>query len=119
MMTFNYNGVTYEATDESIYRDFTIMVDSLDDACKILNAFEGMTAYTFSATDYDNMVVTKRTITVADRISVNVKLRKKTRLETVEDELNTLKSDMEDLATTTNKTTTAKINKILSKGVIE
>ncbi len=118
-MTFNYNGVTYNVTDESIYRDFTIEVNTLEEACDIVNAFEGMTAYTFSATDYDNMVITKRTITVAGNISVNVKLRSKTRLEMMEEELNSLRSDIEDLATTTNKTTTAKINMILSKGVSE
>ena len=118
-MTFNYNGVTYEVTDESIYRDFTIEVYSLEEACNIVNAFEGMTAYTFSATDYENMTVTKRTITVAGNIYVNVKLRSKTRMELMEEELNSLRSDMEDLAATTNKTTTAKINKILSKGVSE
>lgn len=115
-MTFNYNGVTYNVTDESIYRDFSIEVNTLEEACDIVNAFEGMTAYTFSATDYDNMVITKRTITVAGNIYVNVKLRKKTQLELMEEELNSLRSAMEDLATTTNKTTTAKINKILSKG---
>lgn len=118
-MTFNYNGVTYTVTDDSIYRDFTIEVYSLEEACNIVNAFEGMTAYTFSATEYDNMIVTKRTITVAGNIYVNVKLRSKTRLEVMEEELNTLRNDIEDLATTTNKTTTAKINMILNKGVSE
>lgn len=118
-MTFNYNGVTYLVTDESIYRDFTIEVNTLEEACDVVNTFEGMTAYTFSAADYDNMVVTKRTISIAGNIYVNVKLRKKTQLELMEEELNDLRNAMEDLALTTNKTTTAKINKILSKGVSE
>lgn len=118
-MTFNYNGVTYLVTDESIYRDFTIEVNTLAEACDIVDAFDGMTSYTFSAANYDNMVVTKRTITVAGNILVNVKLRKKTQLELMEEELNELRNAMEDLATTTNRTTTAKINKILSKGVSE
>ena len=118
-MTLNYNGVTYTVTDESIYRDFTIEVNALEEACDLVNTFEGMTAYTFSATDYDNMIVTKRTITVSGNIYVNVKLRKKSQIELMEEELNDLRNAMEDLALTTNKTTTAKINKILSKGVSE
>lgn len=118
-MTFNYNGVTYTVTDESIYRDFTIEVNTLEEACNIVEAFEGMTDYVFSAVHYDNMVILKRTIAISGNIYVNVKLRKKTQLELMEEELNSLRSAMEDLATTTNKTTTAKINKILSKGVSE
>lgn len=118
-MTFQYNGVTYQVTDDSIYRDFTIEVYSLEEACEIVNALDGMTDYVFSAAEYTGMVITKRTIILSGNIYVNVKLRKKTQMELMEEELNGLREAMADLATTTNKTTTAKINKLLSKEVIE
>jgi hypothetical protein len=116
-MTFTYNGVTYIVTDESIYRDFTILAGSLEEACDIVNALDGMTDYTFSAVDYADMIVYKRTITISDVIAVNVKLRRKTQMEQMKEELNGLKTAMADLALTTNKTTTDKINKILDEGV--
>ena len=118
-MTFNYNGVTYNVTDDSIYRDFTIEVFSLEEACEVAESFRDMTAYTFSAVDYDNMVVTKRTIILSGNTYVNVKLRRKTQVEMVTEELDDLRSSMAELAETTNKTTTAKINKILNKGASE
>lgn len=118
-MTFNYNGVTYTVTDESIYRDFTIEVNTLEEALDLVNAFEGMTDYTFSAVQYENMVVIKRTIIVTGNIFVNVQLRKKSQRELAEQQLEELRGAMEDLALTTNKTTTAKINNLLGKGVSE
>lgn len=123
-MTFDYNGKTYTVTDSSTYFDITVEVDTLDDACTIVNEFEGMTNYTFSKRDYTDMVVTKRTITIGGNIFVNVKLRKKTQVETMQEEIINLRTSLEELALSTNKTTTAKINKILAgptitQGVIE
>lgn len=118
-MTFNYNGVAYTVTDDSIYRDFSIEAYTMEEALSLVDAFEGMTDYTFMEEQYSNMVVTKRTIIVTNNIIVNVQLRKRTQREIAQQELEELRSAMSELALTTNKTTTAKINMLLSKGVSE
>lgn len=118
-MTFTYNDVTYTVTEDSIYRDFSIEVNTLEEGCAVINALEGMTDYTFSKVDYSGMMVTKRSIIVTGNIYVNVKLRNRSKREVMEDELNTLKNSMSELALNTNKTTATKINKLLSKGVSE
>lgn len=118
-MTLTYNGVDYAVTDDSIYRDITINVSDLTEACALVGALDGMTNYTFSANEYTDMSITKMTIIIVGDISVNVKLRKRSKTELVQDELESLRSAMQELAASTNKTTTAKINKILQKGVEE
>lgn len=117
-MTLTYNDNTYTVKDGSIYTDFSIDVSSLDEACKIVTALEGMSEYTFSNVSYSNMVVTRRIISLdGTSIVVKVRLRRKSEKDLVKEELNNLKSAMEELALTTNKTTSAKINKLLKKGV--
>lgn len=116
-MILEYNGKTYYALDTSIYTDFSIQVSSLEEACEVVTEFDGMTEYVFNLIPHANLVVDRRTIIITDRIIVKVKLREKSNNELVKEELETLKSAMVDLAQTTNKTTTAKINTILSKGV--
>lgn len=117
-MTLEYNGTKYTVTNSSVYTDFSVLVKSLEEACEVVNAFEGMTAYTFSLVEYANMVVLKRMIVIDDdRIVVKVKLRQKSEKETIKEELESLKSAMGEIAQNTNKTTSAKINKLLAKGV--
>lgn len=125
-MTITYNGNTYTVTDDSVFSDFSIEVVSLDEACTIVANFENISEYTFGTNDYTDMIVKKRSIIITDTYTVNVKLRRKTQIEQMQDEIDTLRNAMVDLATTTNKTTTAKINNILKnttrvdfKGVIE
>lgn len=118
-MTITYNENKYDVTADSIYSDFSINADSLDEACAIVNAFEEMTEYTFGVDAYTNMVVVKRTISLTDSgIVVRVKLRRKSNSEAIYEELTSLRQAMADLAETTNKTTTTKINNILNKGVM-
>lgn len=124
-MTITYNDKTYIVTDESVFSDFYIVVASLDEACTIVAEFEGMSDYTFGKNAYTNMIVSKRSIVITDTIMVNVKLRQKKKVEVMQEEIDSLRAEMSKLAETTNKTTTAKINKILEKtskkleGVIE
>lgn len=115
-MTLEYNGSTYVTTQDSIYRDISIVVDSLDNACTLVKTFDGMSEYTFANTAYSGMLVTKRNISIGNDIVVSVKLRKKSEKESMQEEIKSLRSAMEELALTTNKTTTAKIKKILERG---
>ena len=104
-MILEYNGKAYEVTDESIYRDFFVIANGLEGACSIV-------------TELADMVVVKRTITITDsKITVGVRLREKTAEEKAVEELQTLRSDIEDFASTASKTNAAKINAILTKGV--
>lgn len=116
-MTITYNENTYYVRDDSIYCDFSIEASTVEDACEILKSFDAMTDYTFNIDDYHNMVVVRRSIVVTDVIIVKVKLRPKTEAEIAQEELEALRKAMAALAETTNKTTTAKINKILDEGV--
>lgn len=124
-MTITYNDKTYIVTDESVFSDFSISVATLDEACTIVAEFENMGDYTFGKNNYTNMVVSKRSIVITDMITVNIKLRQKKKVEVMQEEIDSLRAEMSKLAETTNKTTTAKINKILEKtskkleGVIE
>ena len=114
-MTITYNGNTYTVMDDSIYCDFSIEANTVDVACEILKSFDGMTDYTFNVDAYHNMVILRRSVVVVgDSITVKIKLREKTDAELAQEELEALRQAMADLATTTNKTTTAKINKILN-----
>lgn len=114
-MTITYNGNTYTVMDDSIYCDFSIEASTVDIACEILKSFDGMTDYTFNIDEYHNMVILRRSVVVVgDSITVKIKLREKTDAELAQEELEALRQAMADLATTTNKTTTAKINKILN-----
>lgn len=124
-MTITYNDKTYTVTDESVFSDFSILVATLAEACTIVAEFENMGDYIFGKNNYTNMVVSKRSIVITDMITVNVKLRQKKKVEIMQEEIDSLRAEMSKLAETTNKTTTAKINKILEKtskkleGVIE
>ncbi len=108
-----YNGVDYTTTSESIYRDMSIEVDNLADATSLCEALSNMQSFEFNGDSYDNMVVTKRAIVITDKIMFKIQLRQKTELEITKEELSSLRLAMEELAQTTSKTTTAKINKIL------
>lgn len=117
-MTITYNGNTYEVRPDSIFCDFQIDAYTVEHACGILTSFDGMSDYVFNTDTYSNMVIIKRSIVVTDSaIVVRVRLREKTQAELAREELESLRSAMSDLAETTNKTTTAKINKILNEGV--
>ena len=114
-MTITYNDKTYDVRLDSIYCDFQIDAFSVEHACGILTSFDGMSEYVFNLDTYKNMVITKRSIVVTDSdIIVRVRLREKTQGELAQEELDSLRKAMSDLAETTNKTTTAKINKILN-----
>lgn len=114
-MILEYNGTTYEAVGDSIYRDIKIDAETLDHACQLATTFDGMTEYTFNGENYSNMTVLKRIITIGNGVTFNIKLRKTSDKEKVEQELQSLRDAFTELSTTTNKTTTAKIKKILSK----
>lgn len=114
-MTITYNDNTYDVRPDSIYCDFQIDAYTVEHACTILQSFDGMSEYVFNTDAYSNMVILKRSIVVTgSSIIVRVKLREKTQAELAQEELQSLRSAMSDLAETTNKTTTAKINKILN-----
>lgn len=108
-----YDGVDYITTSESIYRDMCIEADTLEDAISLCETLKDMRSFAFNGDSYDNMVVTKRAIVITDRILFKIQLRHKTELEVAREELAELRSAFSELAQTTNKTTTAKINKIL------
>lgn len=116
-MTITYNDKTYTVIPDSVYYDFSISVSTLEEACDVVRSFDGVTDYIFNVDTYTNMIVVKRSIVVGDEILVRVKLRKKTEAELAKEELEALRQAMISLAETTNKTTTAKINKILDKEV--
>lgn len=118
-MTLTYNGTDYTVSDNSIYRDITIEVDSLSDAVTLVESLDGMSEYTFNNVSHSGMVVIRRSITIDGDILVNVKLRKKSHNETLQEEIDTLRNAMQELSLTTNKTTTAKIKKILEKKGVE
>lgn len=118
-MTITYNDNKYDVTSDSIYSDFSIKADSLADACQIVEAFNRVAEYTFGVDAHTDMVVVKRLISVTDSgITVRIKLRKKSDSEAIYEELTSLRQAMADLAKTTTKTTTAKINNLLNKGVM-
>lgn len=115
-MTITYNDKTYAVTGESIYKDFTIIADSLDDAVNILGELDGISTYTFNDVEYTDMVVTKRTITVATTITVGVTLRPKTEAEKAKEELETLRQAISELSGSVSKANATKIQTML-KGV--
>lgn len=117
-MTLIYNDKEYKVLNTSVYMDILIGTQSLAEACEIVEELADMSSYTFDGVEYTNMVVTKRSIGISDNTVVNIKLRKKTEKEAMKEEITTLRKSLEELALTTNKTTTAKIQKILAtKGV--
>lgn len=116
-MILEYNDKKYEVTDESIYRDFSIATYGLEAACNIAEELADMSDYTFNLIPYTGMIVVRRTITIAnDTFSVGIRLREKTAEEKAVEELQTLRSDIESLASTSSKTNAAKLNAILAKG---
>lgn len=118
-MTITHNNKKYDVTSDSIYSDFSIKANTLADACAIVEAFGEMAEYTFGIDVHANMVVVKRIISVTDTgIIVRIKLRRKSDSEAIYEELTSLRQAMADLAETTSKTTTDKINNLLNKGVM-
>lgn len=114
-MTISVGTNIYDVEPDSIYSDFSIVANSLENACEIVQSFEGVSDYTFNTDDFFNMVILRRSISIVDDvITVRIKLRDKTEAEIAQEELEALRQAMADLASTTNKTTTAKINKILN-----
>jgi hypothetical protein len=103
------NDKTYMVTDESIYSDFSIQADTIDDAVQIITDFENVDSYTFDMTEYTDMVVRRRIIIVDDAIAAKIQFRQRTSEEM-------LRSDLEDFASTASKTNAKKIEAILSKG---
>lgn len=116
-MTITYNDKTYAVTGESIYSDFAIIANDLDEAVEILTEFDGISTYTFNETECDNMVLIKRTITVTDVITVSVMLRHKSQTEIAQEEIESLRQALSDLSGSVSKANAAKIQNILSKGV--
>lgn len=116
-MTITYNDKTYTVTGESIYSDFAIVVKDMDEAVAVLTEFGGISTYIFNEVEHDNMVLMKRTITVTDVITVSVMLRQKTRTETAQEEIESLRQALSDLSGSVSKANATKIQNILSKEV--
>ena len=116
-MTITYNDKTYTVTGESIYSDFAIVVKDMDEAVATLAEFDGISTYIFNETKCDNMVLTKRTITVTDVITVSVMLRHKSQTEIAQEEIESLRQALSDLSGSVSKANATKIQNILSKGV--
>ena len=76
-----------------------------------------MSTYIFNEVEHDNMVLMKRTITVTDVITVGIMLRHKTRTETAQEEIESLRQALSDLSGSVSKANATKIQNILSKGV--
>lgn len=116
-MILEYNGKTYEVTDESIYRDFAIETNGLNGACSIAEEFADMSSYTFNLIQYTDMIVVRRTIIITDdRITIGVRLREKTAMEKAAEEIQTLRSDIKALVSTSSKANADVPNEILKKG---
>ena len=119
-MTIEHNGLKYKTTLESVHFDFSIKVNSLEEACAIVNDMAKMNAYKFGEVEYTDMVVTKRTI-IADEngITVKIVLREKTEAEKVREELEALKADISALVKTSSKSDAVKFTGILEKAGIK
>ena len=116
-MVLVYNDKSYEVTDESMYLDFGIEAESLGEACLIAEELDGMSDYNFNLIDCTNMVVTRRAIIMTeDAITVRIRLREKTELEIVKGELETLREEIKQFASTASKSNAEALSKILNKG---
>lgn len=116
-MTIIVNDTSYTVTGYSIYKDFAIAVSSLDEACEVFNALDGVTEYTFNNVAYTDMVLAKRTITYDGSFTVQAVFRGKSKAEKAEEELTSLREAFENLSGTMSKTNAAKIQSVLTKGV--
>lgn len=77
-MTLIYNEIPYEVTAESIYCDFGIRVQTIEEACTIINDLADMESYTFNSTDYENMTLKKRMIVLDENgITVRIVMKQK------------------------------------------
>lgn len=115
-MTIEYDGRTYNSTVESVYFDFAIKVNNLEEACSIISNMADMRCYTFGKVEHIDMVVTKRVITMdANGITVRVVLREKTEAEKVREELEALKADISTLVKATPKSEAIKFDGLLEK----
>ena len=72
-MTIVYNKKSYDVTAESIYCDFGIKANTIDEACTIINDLADMTDYTFNSIPYENMEFRKRMI-VLDGNGITVRI---------------------------------------------
>ena len=119
-MTIEYDGRTYNSTVESVYFDFAIKVNNLEEACSIISNMADMRCYTFGKVEHIDMVVTKRVITMdAKGITVRVVLREKTEAEKVREELEALKADISALVKAAPKSEAVKFNGLLEKAGIK
>lgn len=119
-MTIEHNGLKYKTTLESVHFDFSIKVNSLEEACAVVNDMARMSAYKFGEVEYTNMVVTKRMIVVDENgITVKIVLREKTEAEKVREELEALKADISALVKTSSKSDAVKFSGILEKAGIK
>ena len=119
-MTIEYDGRTYNSTVESVYFDFAIKVNNLEEACSIISNMADMRCYTFGKVEHIDMVVTKRVITMdANGITVRVVLREKTEAEKVREELEALKADISTLVKAAPKSEAVKFNGLLEKAGIK
>lgn len=117
-MQLIYDDKKYRVTDESVYFDFSVTVESMDEACNLVDEFCGMSDYSFNEVSYTDMVVTRRGITLEnDMITVNVRLRQKTPEELLRDELESLRSELKTIAESASKSDASRINALLEKGV--
>ena len=115
-MTIEYDGRTYNSTVESVYFDFAIKVNNLEEACSIISNMADMRCYTFGKVEHIDMVVTKRVITMdANGITVRVVPREKTEAEKVREELEALKADISTLVKATPKSEAIKFDGLLEK----
>ena len=114
-MILTYGIQDFNVTSESVYHDFIIPAETLEEACDMARLFQRMTEYTFDLKNYKNMTVTRIIIRSYPDIAVKVMLREKTELETVRDELQELRSDIETFANSASKSDAAKLLDILNK----
>lgn len=97
-MTFTYNGTTYTVDQDSTYKDIIIPASSLEQACTIATAVQGMTSYTFNVKNYTNMVVKKVAIVIeGSNHKVVVYLREKTDLEVANAKIQAMYDAIQDV----------------------
>ena len=77
-MTIVHNDISYEVTAESIYCDFGIKVNTIDEACTIINDLADMTNYIFNTIPYEDIEFRKRMIVLDDNgITVRIVTKQK------------------------------------------
>ena len=98
-MTFKYNGTMYTVEAESTYKEIVIAVKSLNAACNLINAVNGMTSYDFNLVSHSGMVVKRRQINIdGNRITVRIIMREQTEIEKIRSAISELDVSEEDAA---------------------